>query len=453
VAVKLNISYDVLASGAVRGRMTNDGQKYSYTSKEKVSKGTAKEDIPDSIKKEILKEIENQYNTYIRKGAPSKTMKCEDWCEYWLTKYKRPLKANEKEEGEKIENKNGGRVTMPSYNRLWQTFNMIKSTESGRQTFRKKLKDITRDNIEDILLELEEKGLSNSSLKKVKNFFGASFDKAVVRGYLVNNPCLGIKIQEDKKIKNEELTDFIPARYFESVVKEALRKNEDGSYVHEYGAGVVIQLLTGCRCGEIRALDWEDVSDDEIFIRHSVSLVNDLDEDGKPVKGKQHVFLSNTKNSGSIRHIPFEKGDVIDECFKILRQRFDDKVRNSSGNERSLVLSTSSGWYLTIGNYNKCVKKIVEAAIPESDVSSHKLRHSFISLLVNDKKAEIPAVARIVGHKNTRVTYLYANHTEDEKKRKVLGLATSLVQGVLADEPADESDMEAVITEPEFRCK
>lgn len=433
MAVKITISYDVLKSGAVRGRMMCDGQKFSYTSKVRLPKGSVKEDITDVIRKEVEKEIIRMHNSYIKKGAPSRNMRCEDWCEYWLVNYKKPIKSEENAERKKVDRKGGGRVTMPSYNRLWQTYNLIKSCDSSIYVLKKQLKDVTKENILSIITELEERDISVSSLRKVKDFFGASFTVAKSLGYMVENPCSSVSIKSDSEVQNEELVDYIPAKYFEDIVTEALRKKADGTFVHQYGAGVVLQLMTGCRCGEIRSLAWDDVYEEYIHIGHSCSLVNDLDEIGVPIKGKQHVYISMTKNKGSIRDIPFEKGDIISKCLEILKERCETDVKNTSKNSRSLVMPTSTGWYIALGNYNKYVKRIVEFAIPESDMSSHKLRHSFISLLVNDKKADIPAVARMVGHMNTRVTYHYANHTDDEKKRNTLALATRLVSGLVAE--------------------
>lgn len=436
--IKMKISYDVLASGAVRGRMTSKGVNFSYTYSERLPKGSKKEDIPVNIKKAIEKGIQNQYEDYVKKGSPSKDMRCGDWIEYWLAKYKKPLDKNEFEEGEKVPKKRGGRVTMPTYNRLWQTLNTVKSSESGKQVLRKHLKNITSENLEDIFLELEERNLSASSRKKVKCLFNASFNKAIQNGYLILNPVSNIVVQESRKNKDSDILDYIPMEYFKAVIEEALRTDEKGKYIHDYGAGVVLQLLCGCRCGELRALSWDDVEDNCFHIRHSVSLVNYLDDDGKPVRGKQHVFISSTKNLSSIRMIPFEKGDIIDQCINILRDRYENRVKNTSNNTRKLVMGTSTGWYLTVNNYSKYLKRILEVAIPESNMSSHKLRHSFIAMLVNDENIDIPSVAALVGHRDTRVTLMYANHTQESVKRMVMKTVTGFAEKVLQTENPHE---------------
>lgn len=49
-------------------------------------------------------------------------------------------------------------------------------------------------------------------------------------------------------------------------------------------------------------------------------------------------------------------------------------------------------------------------------MSSYSLRHSFISILVNDKNKDIASIAEIVGHNDIRVTLKYARHTNEVKK-------------------------------------
>lgn len=86
----------------------------------------------------------------------------------------------------------------------------------------------------------------------------------------------------------------------------------------------------------------------------------------------------------------------------------------------------------------KYLKRILEVAIPESNMSSHKLRHSFIAMLVNDENIDIPSVAALVGHRDTRVTLMYANHTQESVKRMVMKTVTGFAEKVLQTENPHE---------------
>lgn len=53
-------------------------------------------------------------------------------------------------------------------------------------------------------------------------------------------------------------------------------------------------------------------------------------------------------------------------------------------------------------------------------------------------KADVPSVAKIVGHNDTRTTYKYANHTVSEKVVKTAEVATGLVQELVDGLDSDE---------------
>ena len=120
------------------------------------------------------------------------------------------------------------------------------------------------------------------------------------------NPCYGVEREPDRadigKVSEEV---FIKKEDYDKVFKEALRKDKEGNYVHDIGAGVVLQLLTGCRSGELRSLSWDDIYDDELEIHHSVSWVPVLDENGNRT-GESKVYLSAGKSRASNRRIPFD---------------------------------------------------------------------------------------------------------------------------------------------------
>lgn len=113
----------------------------------------------------------------------------------------------------------------------------------------------------------------------------------------------------------------------------------------------------------------------------------------------------------------------------ILKDRFEALNKQEGfALKRPLVAGTSTGNYLTANYYNKVVKRIFKAAFPERGdlIASHKLRHSFISLLVNDKNVDIASVASIAGHGDLRTTLGYASHTNVEKKRHTIGLVSKM---------------------------
>lgn len=107
----------------------------------------------------------------------------------------------------------------------------------------------------------------------------------------------------------------------------------------------------------------------------------------------------------------------MDRCLKHLRKRC-----KGIPNKNNLVLPTSRGGYLTPNNYNKALDKILKGCnIPH--LASHALRHTFISLLVNDENCDLATVASLVGYGDIRVTLHYANHTDNQKKETLSAIS------------------------------
>lgn len=404
----VNCSVDKLASGVYRARKMYKGQSITYV-------GEVGESIAD-----VKRKFNQLFEDTIRNGTVSSHWKVAKWLDYWLETYKKPLDF----EKEQLRNKTkGGRVSASSYSRMNQTYkSQIKETREGKLLLRKQLQAVKPDDIQRLINELEEKGLSDSTVKKAQNFLTAAFNEAMKNGYMLSNPALYVKRNGLIHTSNGEnqKVNILTADEVSVFVEEALRVDEKGNAIYPYGAGVVLQLAIGCRSGELRALDWEHVTEDMINIQHSVSWVKNFDENDSSEK-KTKPYISTTKSNSSRRKIPYKKGSIIDKCLDILRKRCE-----GIENTYNLVMPTSKGWYLTPNNYNNQIKKIV-GNINVNSLSSHSLRHTFISLLVNDKNRDLATVASLVGHGDIRVTLHYANHTDMKKKKKTLNVISGLM--------------------------
>ena len=340
-----------------------------------------------------------------------------------MENYKKPLPADFLEEHLREKHK-GGRVTATSFDDIKKALKRMKNTETGKKILRKQLVSVNTNDVQMVINELEKKGYVDSTVKKTQNLLSGAFAIAVRMHLMSENCALSVTrsgIKKDYKKFNDEILDAEAIRAF---VEEALSVDENGEPLYQYGAGVALQLVTGCRSGEIRALHWTEVHEEAIQIEYSVTWVEDLGWDG--IKGSKIIpFLSRTKSNNSRREITYEKDSIIDKCLIRLRQRYE-KITDSKG--LGLVMPTRTGYYVTPNNYNKVIHRILDK-LEEKHLSSHKLRHSFISYLVNDGKRDLSTVASIVGHGDTRVTLKYANHTQDEKAKEAIRMVSRLTMG------------------------
>lgn len=339
---------------------------------------------------EVKRKIKEHRRNVIKDGNIIKRITSGKWIEEWLIVNKKPA------------------LSASSYSRLLRTYkNQIQGVEEGRLLLRMQLNSVTKNDIQKLINKLEET-LSYSTVKKAHLFLCEAFKDAKENNYIAQNPALLAKRKKEERynVKTKE-TDFLDKKSIQAFLKEALRIDSDGKVVHMYGAAMALQLSTGCRSGELRALTWDKIDSENkiIKVRHSVEWVGDMRHDSLK---KTKVYLSDTKSAAGQRDIPINI--VVNRCLSILKER-----AKSINNPLELVVPTGNGWYLTQGNYNKYIKRVLDN-VGIARMSSHSLRHSFISILVNDENKDIATIAEIVGHNDIRVTLKYARHTNKEKK-------------------------------------
>ena len=368
-------SYTERKDGTWMGRITIDGVSFCCYGKSEA---------------EVKRKVKEHRKNVIKDGNTIKRMTVAKWIEEWLEVNKKP------------------NITAPSYSRLLRTYkNQIQEVEEGRLILRMQLGSVAKNDIQKLINKLEET-LSFSTVKKAHLFLCEAFNDAVENRYMSYNPALLAKKkkEENYNVKTKE-TCSLNKEDVQAFLNEALRTDEKGRAIHQYGATMVLQLFTGCRSGEVRALTWGNIDFENLIlkIRHSVEWVKDESPDA-PKKTK--IYISDTKTAAGKRDIPFNT--VATACLNTLKERAE-----KLNNPLDLVVPTRNGWYLTDGNYNKYIGRVLDN-IGTARMSSHSLRHTFISLLVNDENRDIATVAKIVGHNDIRVTLKYARHTEHSKK-------------------------------------
>lgn len=401
-----NCSIDRLTSGAYRARKMYKGN--TITCVGEIGETEA----------EVRKKFDKLFEDTIKNGTVNENWKVGRWIDYWLENYKKPLDLDKERLRKKTK---GGRVNANTFSRMLTTYdNQLKKTKYGKLLLRKQLNSVKPEDIQLLINELEKQGLADSTVKKAQVLLSEAFKEAVKNKYMTSNPAMYVNRNGLVKQNEDEEVYALSATEVGAFIKEALKTDEYGMPIYQYGAGVALQLMCGCRSGELRALEWDNVGDDCIHIRHSVSWVKNLDENDKSGK-KTKVYLSNTKSASSRREIPYDKGSVIDECVQILKKRCQHIP-----NKNNLVMPTSRGGYLTPNNYNKEIGRIIDNISCEI-FTSHSLRHTFIALLVNDENRDLATIASLVGHGDLRVTLKYANHTNREKKQQTLQAISDLV--------------------------
>lgn len=170
------------------------------------------------------------------------------------------------------------------------------------------------------------------------------------------------------------------------------------SYDYAFSQFIQFLLHTGLRIGEALALTFDDVKKDEIDINknliHNTKLINSP----KTPSSYRKVIA----NKEIINIINYQK-----EKLKATRNLVPDF--NPSG----IIFYNSKGTYST---YNSLQEKL--SLYEKTPLNFHLFRHTLASLLI-EKGVSVEAVARRLGHANTKITQeIYIHLTEKLKKKE-----------------------------------
>ena len=242
---------------------------------------------------------------------------------------------------------------------------------------------ITRYDKEDI-----KKTTVNIEMRSIK----AAFSWAYKNDYLDNHPLKGQDFLFDAKVKREE---------FKKHQMDKLLKETQGTMI-----GLVIRLgySTGMRIGELSQLKWRMVNTEERYIHLPASLTKSSKDRFVPLGSKAFniiKILESQLRSKRKKHESWYKDTPIEECYVLQKKR---------GFGRYEVRSIQSMFRTQMNN----------AGLPKK-LTFHSIRHSFATHTL-EKKADIYAVSKVMGHSTPNVTSQFYDHTTALNYRDVMEL-------------------------------
>jgi integrase len=224
----------------------------------------------------------------------------------------------------------------------------------------------------------------NIELRTLKGIFA----RAVRWGYLLTNPCKGISCAMETE---QEILCMNPGE---------LKQFFDAVLSSDHKVIFMTALHTICRRGELINIRIKNVSLDENRIR----IINEA------------TFRTKTKK---IREVP-----VSPELNKILREYINKKY-SSSGNIMPLaspddyLFTTPEGNKYTEDALSQVFRRIRRRAKLPEKYHLHCLRHTGISLMLNELNIAPTIVKEIAGHARLTTTMKYCHVNFEQKKQAI----------------------------------
>lgn len=257
-------------------------------------------------------------------------------------------------------------------------------------------------------------GLSNKTIRHYHRVLSVMFESAVKWGVLKENPCERVTPPKVKRNEMHYLDEEGIKHLMHCLAQENIK----------YQAMIELFLVTGCRRGEIAALQWKniDLENDIVQIKQAAVYT--------PETG---IVIKEPKTQSSIRKIKLPSSTIellksyrkywLSEKIKVgdLWQKEEREKHGEKWEDPEWVFSSWNGYIMHPDSFTDIFKKFIRKYnLP--DIRLHDLRHTAATLLIN-AGLNVRAVAQRLGHANANVTlgiYTHALQSADEAAANVI---------------------------------
>lgn len=264
------------------------------------------------------------------------------------------------------------------------------------------MKDITSRLIQKYYNDLTDKGKPVEMINKVLSLF---FKYAEAEGYC-RNPLNNVTVKKNK------VSDGKIVVFTHEEVKKILNSPKDTIH-SQYRMAYILALGTGIRMGELIALKWSDIKDNNL----SVTKQAIYNIDGV-------LKIDNVKTANSVRVIP-----IPDYVAKELEEY---KVNHTG----KYIFETSTGTLVDKSNlritYKRFLKSIGVTVDKEKPKSFHTLRKTYCTMLC-ENGIPIQTASVLMGHSSIAVTakyYTFISGKEKTEAAEKLSEVFSEIQGL-----------------------
>lgn len=252
-------------------------------------------------------------------------------------------------------------------------------------------------------------GKSESQIKNLHKLLNKLFKYAETEGYVIKNPLSGLKPPKGHEEDIEE-EDKVVETFSNDEVNKLLDSLENVKLRYI----IIFALLTGCRQGEILALEKKDIKSDIIKINKSVRKVKVFDNEET---FNHEIKVTKPKTKNSRRDIPITPKLHL-ELKKLEKLVAEERLKLGPAYEvNGLVFPSLTGTHIDAKNLRRSWERAIDkAGIPQRKF--HALRHTYATRLF-ENGTSILTVSRLLGHSSIRTTEIYTHVLEDVKAKEV----------------------------------
>ena len=250
----------------------------------------------------------------------------------------------------------------------------------------------------------ETEGKSGKTIQVAVRLFKQFCNWAIEEGYLVKNPCSNL-ILPGEHAKKAEVETF--SKEERTAILSYMRETD-----YWYDTLIKLAFATGMRQGELLGLQWDDVGDEEIHVRHTLSYYQRVGEDGDK---SYSLELGTPKSINGDRRIP-----LLPSAKEMLRQHHlaQRKYMLAHGlPQTKFVFTTSKGTPVVAATLDHSYKSMLrQAGVPYKKF--HAIRHTFATEAIQ-RGVPVKDLQMLMGHADISTTYIYVHSTMETKRSAI----------------------------------
>ena len=228
----------------------------------------------------------------------------------------------------------------------------------------------------------------NMCLTVLKMVFGYAVDVEILK----SDPTLKVRGATNNKTSKVKCFTVEEQAKIEEYI-EGLEGDEQ--------KGIILDLYTGLRIGELMALTWNDIDFDSGILNINKTVYTSLDENGN-----WRTITDSPKTRTSNREIP-----LSDDMLLMLMEM---KERSNS----EFILSHEDGEPISQRLYRWRFNKMLDD-LGIRHLNFHALRHTFATRAI-ESGMDVKTLSEILGHSNAAVTLNVYTHSMTAHKRQMM---------------------------------
>ena len=259
-------------------------------------------------------------------------------------------------------------------------------------------------------------GLSPKTLTNMRNLLHLALDQAVKNKLMKENPIEGVRlpknVQREMRVLSREEQDRL--------IRAARQAPEPAAF------GVIFDLFTGLRLGELCGLRWQNVDMEQGTFQVCETRNRLPNHDDSIAASTSVKTVSSTKTDHSRRTVY-----LLDELFQDLKyyKEIQDSIAAEypGYNQEGYVFCQENGQPYEPRTYQDLFKRCVRQA-GIRDTNFHALRHTFATRSL-EQGMDVVTLSRLLGHANPSITMDKYGHALDDHKRSSIGKLGGLYAG------------------------